>query len=228
MARKSDWLLTHRQLFLDAHLARLGRPFQNNVFLALTPPPETASQLHERTLQHCSWTSSPSRPHPAAVLHVSLLGLGRYEQAPARLVGLVDEAAGLLSICAFQVSFSRSAYFGGTRKHLVLTGTDHRSEIVALRRQLLFALSRLARLPMPAASFTPHLTLIYNCGRTPLMTLEHPISWLAQDFVLVMSIHGETRHEELGRWKLRPAVNPQSPAVGIKAQLELDLGRRAL
>lgn len=55
---------------------------------------------------------------------------------------------------------------------------------------------------LPAHHLDPHMTLDYRGGR-PGRLLDQPIAWLVEEFVLVESIHGETRHIEWGRWRLR-------------------------
>ncbi|MBM7328432.1 2'-5' RNA ligase family protein, partial [Agrobacterium sp. S2] len=60
-----------------------------------------------------------------------------------------------------------------------------------------------ANLPFVAASsFTPHLTVVYGCGKIDIMPVEKPYSWLAGSFELIFSHNGETRHESLGRFPL--------------------------
>jgi len=46
------------------------------------------------------------------------------------------------------------------------------------------------------------MTLDHRGGR-PGRLLDQPIAWLVEEFVLVESVHGETRHLEWGRWRLR-------------------------
>lgn len=49
--------------------------------------------------------------------------------------------------------------------------------------------------------FNPHVTLIYRPGM-PFSAPVPPIAWEAAELVLIHSLLGETRHQELGRWPL--------------------------
>jgi RNA 2',3'-cyclic 3'-phosphodiesterase len=56
------------------------------------------------------------------------------------------------------------------------------------------------------APFTPHVTLAYrepaDATRRFIEPLDEAISWTVQDFVLVHSLLGRTRHIALARWAL--------------------------
>ena len=54
---------------------------------------------------------------------------------------------------------------------------------------------------LPAHHLDPHMTLDHRGGR-PGRLLDQPIAWLLEEFVLVESVHGESRHLEWGRWRL--------------------------
>lgn len=56
---------------------------------------------------------------------------------------------------------------------------------------------------LPAYRLHPHMTVNDRGGGRPGRLLAQPIAWLVDEFVLVESVHGETRHVELGRWRLR-------------------------
>jgi hypothetical protein len=55
---------------------------------------------------------------------------------------------------------------------------------------------------LPSYRLDPHMTLDYRGDRRGRM-LDRPIAWMIEDFSLIESVHGETRHIELGRWQLR-------------------------
>jgi 2'-5' RNA ligase len=70
------------------------------------------------------------------------------------------------------------------------------------RERLGFALMR-AGIPFEQGRrFTPHVTLLYGGQPMPEKEIE-PISWLVEDFALIDSFIGETKHVEVGRWPLR-------------------------
>lgn len=64
-------------------------------------------------------------------------------------------------------------------------------ELRALAKMVQRALWR-ANLPFVAASsFTPHLTVVYGCGKIDIMPVEKPYSWLAGSFELIFSHNGD-------------------------------------
>jgi 2'-5' RNA ligase len=67
--------------------------------------------------------------------------------------------------------------------------------------------------PLAAYRFSPHVTLFYNCSPQPPIYVD-PISWTAEELVLVHSIHGASRHETLARWPLRElrSYSPEAPS----------------
>jgi 2'-5' RNA ligase len=54
----------------------------------------------------------------------------------------------------------------------------------------------------PDPGFTPHVSLIWSPDFLAERVVE-PFSWMVDEFVLIHSIHGQGRHEVLGRWSLR-------------------------
>jgi 2'-5' RNA ligase len=49
---------------------------------------------------------------------------------------------------------------------------------------------------------TLHVTLLYDKRVVDEQPIE-PISWTVREFVLVRSLHGQTRHTDVARWQLR-------------------------
>ena len=60
----------------------------------------------------------------------------------------------------------------------------------------------------PGYRFSPHLTLGYRIGE-PFSERVAPVSWTADEIVLIDSHVGRTRHEVLGRWRLVEAEGEQ-------------------
>ncbi len=52
-----------------------------------------------------------------------------------------------------------------------------------------------------AKPYTPHVTLLYDNQQVPEQVIE-PITWRVEEFVLVHSELGKTRHHILQRWPL--------------------------
>ncbi len=56
----------------------------------------------------------------------------------------------------------------------------------------------------PGSASAPHMTLLYDERH---LVKEHPIEpirWTAANFTLVLSHVGQTQHDHLGTWPLRP------------------------
>ena len=129
-----------------------------------------------------------------------MLPLGDAAQFEPWVVKLLRRALGTVHARPFMLDFDRIRGSGRTVE-LVRRGTNR--DAVAFRALVIEALSRYVSAPWPR-SFRPHVTLNYRRA-TPCDRLIDPISWLVEDFVLIESVTGETRHIEHGRWPLRAA-----------------------
>jgi 2'-5' RNA ligase len=47
------------------------------------------------------------------------------------------------------------------------------------------------------------MTLLRDRRAIPDLALESPFAWRVEEVVLVHSLFGRSRHEHLGRWRLR-------------------------
>lgn len=56
-------------------------------------------------------------------------------------------------------------------------------------------------IPVPPYKARPHLSLTYGTLSQRNIAIP-PIGWQVDEFLLIRSVHGEGRHEELGRWPL--------------------------
>jgi 2'-5' RNA ligase len=66
---------------------------------------------------------------------------------------------------------------------------------------------------LPGHRFSPHFTLFYG-GPSEHSSAIEPISWTAEELVLIHSLHGLGRHETLERWPLRDPMRapPEAPS----------------
>jgi 2'-5' RNA ligase len=88
---------------------------------------------------------------------------------------------------------------GGTRS-VALRSTKRSRELADLQGQIGRALDYWG-LTRTEWTFNPHVTLLYWDSQ-PVIRPIAPIEWLADEFVLIHSRVGETRHNVLGRWPL--------------------------
>ncbi|KIV62088.1 hypothetical protein SZ54_4211 [Rhizobium sp. UR51a] len=120
---------------------------------------------------------------------------------PRSFANRLKAALGEIRARPVPITFDGSSLFGN-RSCLALSSRREMLELRALAKMVQRALWR-ANLPFVAASsFTPHLTVVYGCGKIDIMPVEKPYSWLAGSFELIFSHNGETRHESLGRFPL--------------------------
>lgn len=176
-----------------------SRARQHSIFFALLPDGE-AQVSAAGVLDGLRMTyGCRGRATPSYRLHVSLLGLGAYWQAPAHLVAHAREAAARVAHPPVEIAFNRVAPFGRARSlPLVLYG-DGAGAAVGLAQRLAVALAGPNTAPVV---FAPHMTLLYDQQSVPDIAVK-PVRWTAREFVLIDSLRGEGRHEILGRWPLR-------------------------
>jgi 2'-5' RNA ligase len=143
------------------------------------------------------------RPLPPERLHVTLHHIDDYVGLPPRVVAAICDAAAAVRRDPFEVEFDRVASFSGRpgNRPLVLRGGGGLAELMEFQRGLGEAVAR-ARVGRPVASrFTPHVTLLYDDIQVEERAVE-PIRWTLNEFILVHSLLGQTRHVPLARWSL--------------------------
>lgn len=193
-----------RQLFFEGldtpKIQRLNPRFRSKLLLLLKPPAAVADRIFADASQYAEGRTRRAA-YPAELLHITLLCIGCFETVPHGLINRLKAALGEINARPVPITFEETSLFGN-RNSLVLRSSRDMSEIKALVKILQRALWR-ANLPfVTASSFTPHLTMIYGCGKIELMPAGKPYSWLAGNFELVFSHNGETRHEPLARFAL--------------------------
>ena len=193
-----------RQLFFEGletpKIQRLNPRFRSKLLLLLKPPAALADRIFADASQYAEGRTRRAA-YPAELLHITLLCIGCFETVPHGLISRLKAALGEINARPVPITFEETSLFGN-RNSLVLRSSRDMPEIKALVKILQRALWR-ANLPfVTASSFTPHLTMIYGCGKIEPMPAGKPYSWLAGNFELVFSHNGETRHESLARFAL--------------------------
>ena len=136
----------------------------------------------------------------ADLLHITLLELGDYLILPQQEVIDVRRLVESAVSPAFDLVLNRAVTFKGNGAYALLVG-EGLEQIKALRQRLGIAVKRAGR-PVKSG-FNPHMTLSYN-GRRVDEHLIEPIRWHVDEFVLINSHSGESHHEVVGSWPLRP------------------------
>jgi 2'-5' RNA ligase len=171
----------------------------DNVFFAILPDEDAKARIAALSKRLQRDHGVRGKPIAPDCLHVSVHALEPYDDAiieAAKSVGAAIDAP------CFKVGFDRVLSFNGSPGvPLVLGFSDDLPALMALRKSLGIELKRrVGQRTRP--SFTPHLTFLFGDHRVPDLDIEL-ISWNVREFVLVRSVHGQSRHIQLGRWPLR-------------------------
>jgi 2'-5' RNA ligase len=193
-----------RQLYFDGlepqKIRRFSPRFLSKLLLVLKPPPTLAARIFADASHHAEGRTL-RETYPAELLHITLMCIGCFDTVPHGLTNRLKAALGEVRARPVPITLDASSLFGN-RNSLVLRSNRDMPEMSALVKMLQRALWR-ANLPyIAASSFTPHITMIYGCGKIEPMPEGKPYSWLAGNFELIFSHNGETRHESLGRFAL--------------------------
>ena len=178
----------------------------SRLFLGLKPTAFASRKMNRDAARHAkarTWRSV----YPVELLHMTLLCMEQFDEPPRHLIPHIDAAMYKIRARPIRIDLDGSGLFGGKRR-LVLTSSAINRELRSFVRMLRNMLTKhnLPRFPLP--SFQPHVTVIYGCGEIDLLPVKEPYSWIAEDFRLIYSHHGESRHEEFGRW----GFDPDAPA----------------
>lgn len=181
-------------------------PWRSKLFFLIKPPPCLSDEIYGLASSHVHGRTN-RQPHPAALLHVSLLAMGQFDEPPYHLLPRIKAAIGSIRARPIRITLDESALYGGAR-HLALTSSGRNSDIQAFVRMLHGALTRHNLPRQTLTSISPHVTIIYGYGRRELVTRREPYEWLADEFALVYSHNGERRHEEFYRWRFDAEAAP--------------------
>lgn len=167
----------------------------HNLFFAIRPPAAEA----ERIRAEAETWGLGGRLMRADRLHVSTLSLLRYSATPDDLAEQAADVAAAVRAAPFRVIFDRLAANGTSA---VLLSSEPLDMLRMFRERLGFTLLRGGVDIRLQGRFNPHVTVAYG-SRAIAETEIDPVAWTVEDFVLIDSVVGETRHIEVGRWPLR-------------------------
>jgi RNA 2',3'-cyclic 3'-phosphodiesterase len=182
----------------------------DRLFFALFPSEEAIPQIVKTSQQLRDAHGLTGKSLSNDRLHVTLHHVGDYAGGlPDGLVETAQDAASKLVISSFDVTLDRAMSFAGSprNKPFVLRGNEGRAgglaALMAFQKSFYLVMCRAGlQGPKANAKFAPHVTLMYDPQAVPEQAVE-PIRWRAQDFVLVHSLLGQTKHIHLGRWPLQ-------------------------
>ncbi|MEZ5465469.1 MAG: 2'-5' RNA ligase family protein [Lysobacteraceae bacterium] len=176
----------------------------DRLFFALFPAPEAVDAIVDLQRSVIDEEGLSGQPVRADRLHVTLQHLGDFAGLPPTLAERAGRAAASLQEAAFDIGFDELRSFDSRRRQCpcVLTHSAANGAVHGFQRRLCDALLR-AGVDVPGGGqFTPHVTLLYERRQLERRAIA-PLVWTAQEFVLVHSLLGQTRHLILGRWQLQ-------------------------
>ena len=136
---------------------------------------------------------------PPERLHITLSLVGKQPgPPPEEVIDLARQAGDRITRRPFKVAFNRLQSWQRSNGPLVLVGDD--DKITGLK-WLSKDLARAQGLKS-VRNIVPHVSLLWSSDFLAERMVE-PFSWTVREFVLIHSVHGQGRHEILGRWPLR-------------------------
>lgn len=181
-------------------------PPSDILYFALRPDAVAARAMAEVARRCRRGHGLPGSAYGADRLHVSLSAVQCPRGVRKGDIAAALRAAARVKAVRFPVAFDRLCTFQGHGKHpTVLCCGGGAAPLVALRERLRGELAK-EGLCRGRDQFEPHVTLWWSTQRLPPSHLDEPIRWTVEDFVLVRSLVGHSRHIDLRRWPLGPAV----------------------
>ncbi|MBV7534844.1 2'-5' RNA ligase family protein [Duganella sp. sic0402] len=174
------------------------------IFFAIAPDAQAIAQIGALTAQLKARHGMQGRAIADAKLHCTLCNLGDFTGMPDALLARATQAAALVaaSTHAFSVSFDTAQTFINRARNrpFVLTGGDGVTGVTALYRNLAGGLLK-AGISGNPASYTPHLTLLYDDVTAAPEGVE-PVEWPVRELLLLHSHIGQARpYNVLARWR---------------------------
>lgn len=159
------------------------------LYVMIKPPQPVASSI---------WNlQQTDKRRASGLLHMTVLPVGDAARLEVWMIrSLCAMLAGVVAR-PFGMRFDRISGSGRTRS---LQGAD-RAAFMAFQGAVRQALARHG-LDLPPFMIQPHVTIDYRSADRNRIMLDEPVCWTVDDFVLVESVHGESRHIEHGRWPL--------------------------
>jgi len=200
------------QMSLDGFEPKAARLY--NLFLALMPDEIAASRAQALAMSLGQTQGVAVKAARTARFHVTLFHVGNFlGEIPASTLLATMTVAQNMVAAPIDVAFDKVGSFSGKsgRLPVVLLGAASPG-LMQFQAELDQKMKRAGLTHGEQhRQFTPHLTLFY--GRMPVQERSiDPVTWRAQDFVLIRSVVGEGVYIEEGRWPLRRLAAPlQAP-----------------
>jgi RNA 2',3'-cyclic 3'-phosphodiesterase len=190
-----------RPAYQPMRLPGRREPLDYGLFLAGFPEPADAARLCEAGAKLAREHELRDAVQVPRLAHVTLCGLNHHDPLDQLRHDAAKAAANRLSCPPLPMVFNRARSFAADGAFMLLGDAATNANVARLRRELVAALRRFGLRPEEVAM--PHMTMVYNCGRTVDEQPIAPLDWTMRRFALVLSHIGNGHHEYLGEWTLR-------------------------
>lgn len=166
----------------------------DRLFLGLKPPPAIVEELADlRDLFGANGTVVRNEHlHLTLFLFEDRIGIAP-EFLPALTATLDGFRSGRFRILLDQLSIKRN---------IVVRPSGPLPPLLAFQRELAELTARAGFPKMHDQPFSPHVSLCRGCQAMELRPSVLPMSWIVEEFALIHSFVGLTRHETLASWAL--------------------------
>jgi 2'-5' RNA ligase len=164
------------------------------LFFALQPSPVIARQTDHlaESLANGARRILPENQH------VTLAITSDYDDYPYAVIKALLRAGTTVMAEPFDLPLDRLSF---SNKSAALRPSTSVPLLNALQRSIIDAMKGAGVAMRPGWSFSPHQTLFYRNGRPEQRRIEG-FHWRVEQFALICSHVGRTRHETLGTWPL--------------------------
>jgi RNA 2',3'-cyclic 3'-phosphodiesterase len=176
---------------------------RDNFLFAIYPPQNVAMCIHHFAASLREQHAPQANLRPTTVLHATLCLL-----KDAHCVEAALHIGDGIALTAFEVAFDRVLSFDrrnqhnkGPQKYPTVLSCEPGSNCALHRLQQRLRASLAQQRLLAERGFTPHITLLYDVNKISRRSVA-PIQWRVNEFLLVHSHFGETRHETIRRWIL--------------------------
>lgn len=176
----------------------------DRLFFALFPDAATAERIRTLAQDFCRRNGLAGKLLEPERLHITLFHVGDWAGLPADTVQAAQAAAAKLRAAPFELSLDQVMSFSPHRPRppLVLRAGGGNAALHAMRAALGRELAKAGLGRCVTPSFEPHVTLSYPPQGAATEAVQ-PVSWKAEEFLLVHSLLGKTVHIPLNRWPLQ-------------------------
>lgn len=178
----------------------------DRLFFAFMPDAAAAERAESMAMAVGAEHGAKPRKEAREKFHITLFHVGDFLGLPAQAVAQACHVADAMRAAPFDIGLDKLASFSGSPKRLpyVLLFNRAPEALMAFQADMQ---ARMLRQGLTQGrnqrQYTPHLTLLYGHQKLAERPVAPPLSWTAQEFVLVRSFIGQGRYERLGRWPLQ-------------------------